>query len=117
MRRIGSNCAFADITTDEIYRDHLLSSVLNERVMDKLLEQRDLTLEKALDIIRNSDIKAEQAKAWNSIGDTDVYAARKCTRKRQWGKPGNEAERIQPTGTVVNCSFCAKTHDRGKCPV
>ena len=100
-----------------------MSSVLNERVRDNLLEQRDLTLEKALDIIRISDIKAEQAKACHSIGDTDMHAIRKSTRTRQWAKRGNEAERTRPreatratTGMVVNCLFCGKTHDRGKCP-
>ena len=123
LRRIGTNCAFEDITTDEIYRDHLVSSVRDERVRDRLLEQRELTLEKALDIIRSSEIKAEQAKAWHSIGDTDVHAMKKGTRTKQWGKRGSEAERIRPrettratTGVVVNCSFCGKTHDRGKCP-
>ena len=59
LHRIGTNCAFDVITTDEIYRDHLVSSVLDERVRDKLLEKRDLALEKALDIIRNSEVKAE----------------------------------------------------------
>ena len=108
--RIGSNCAFADIMTDEIYRDHLVSSVMDERVRDRLLEQRDLTLERALDIIRSSEIKAKQAKAWYSIGDMDVHAMRKGTRTKQWRKRGNEAERIRPretrratTGIVVNC--------------
>ena len=101
------------------YRDHFVSSVLNERVRDKL---RDLSLEKALDIIRISEIKAEQAKAWNSIGDTDMHAMRKGTRTKRWGKHGNEAERRPretnrtTTGIVVNCSFCGKTHDRGKYP-
>ena len=116
LRRIGTNCAFEDITTDEIYRDHLVSSVRDDRVRDRLLEQRDLTLEKALDIIRSSEIKAEQAKAWNSIGDTDVHTNETA------GKRGSEAERIRPretrrttTGIVVNCSCCGKTHDRGKC--
>ena len=74
LRRIGTNCAFDVITTDEIYRDHLVSIVLDERVRDKLLEKQDLTLEETLDIIRNSEVKAERAKAWSSIGDTDVHA-------------------------------------------
>ncbi|KAI0222010.1 hypothetical protein LSAT2_026731, partial [Lamellibrachia satsuma] len=59
LHRIGTNCAFDVITTDKIYRDHLVSSVLDEKVRDKLLEKRDLALEKALDIIRNSEVKAE----------------------------------------------------------
>ena len=36
ISRIRSNCAYADVTTDKIYRDHLVSSVLNEGVRDKL---------------------------------------------------------------------------------
>ena len=62
LRRIRTNCAFDVITTDEIYHDHLVSSVLDERIRDKLLEKRGLTLEKTLDIIRNSEVKAERAK-------------------------------------------------------
>ena len=61
LRRIGTNCAFGDITIDEIYRDHLVSSVRDERVRHRLLEQRELTLEKALDIIRSSEIKDEKS--------------------------------------------------------
>ena len=101
LRRLRSNCAFAAMTTDKMYRDHLVSNVLNERVRDKLLEQCDLTLEKTLDIIRSSEIKAEQAKAWNSIGDMDMLAMRKGTRTRQWGKHGNEAERRPREATQV----------------
>ena len=67
-----------------------------------------------MDIISSSEIKAEQAKAWNSIGDRHA--------RDEWGKRGNEAECIRPTreatratiGIVVNCSFCEKTHDRSK---
>ena len=47
------------ISTDEIYRDHFVSSVLNEKVRDTLLEQRDLTFEKEMNNIKCSGIKAE----------------------------------------------------------
>ena len=57
---------FNVITTDEIYCDHLVLSILDERVYDKLLEKHDLMLEKALNILRNSEVKAERAKAWSS---------------------------------------------------
>ncbi|RLJ22808.1 hypothetical protein DJ031_00240, partial [bacterium endosymbiont of Escarpia laminata] len=123
LRRIGTNCAFDEITMDEIYRDHLVSSVIDERVRNQLLEKRDVTLEKALDIIRNSEVKAERAKAWNSVGDVDVHSMKKNTRTRQFAKHGSEADHARPrekmyakTSTVVNCSFCGKTHERGKCP-
>ena len=61
--------------------------------------------------------------SYNSIGETDVHAMRKCTRMKHREKHGNEAERIRPretrratTGIVVNCLFCGKTHTRSKCP-
>ena len=53
MRKIGANCAFDEITSDEIYRDHLVSGVYKDSVREKLLERREL----ALDIIRNSEIQ------------------------------------------------------------
>ena len=47
---------------------------------------------------------------------------RKGTRPKQFGKRGSEAKRARPrerthmkTGTVVNCTFCGKTHDNGQC--
>ena len=82
------------------------------RVRDKLLERGDLTQEKAFDIIRNSEAKAERAKAWSSIGDTDVHAMGKGTRPKQFGKRGSVAERARPrerphakTGTVLTVCF------------
>ena len=59
MPKIGANCAFDEITSDEIYRVHLVSGVYEDSVREKLLERRELTLETVLDIIRNSEIKIE----------------------------------------------------------
>ena len=55
--------------------------------------------------------------------DTDVHAMRKGTRPKQFGKRGSKPKRARPrertqskTGTVVNCTLCGKTPDKGKCP-
>lgn len=54
LRRIGTKCAFNRIKKDEAYHDPLISRVMDERVREKLTENRDLTLEEVPNLIRNS---------------------------------------------------------------
>ena len=109
MRKIGANCAFDEITSDEIYRDHLVSSVYKDSVREKLLERRELTLETALDIIRNSEIKIEHAKAWNNVDDTDICNSVNRHNDKQSAK--KRFEKANENADFVNdCSYCGMRH-------
>ena len=114
MRKIGANCAFDEITSDEIYRDHLVSGVYKDSVREKLLERRELTLEMALDIIRNSEIKIERAKAWNNVDDTGICNSVNRHNDKQSAK--KRFEKANENADFVNdCSYCGMRHAKGKC--
>ena len=66
--RLSEHCGFLNLR-DSLIRDRLILGVKNDRARKKLLEQKDLALDKALDIpwtqeltdIRASDMTTEKA--------------------------------------------------------
>ena len=63
---LSEYCGFATLR-DSLIRDRLILGVKNDRARKKLLEQEDLTLDKALDILRTAELR---------------YAHQKFPRKR-----------------------------------
>jgi len=69
LMRLSEHCGFMNLR-DSLIRDRLILGVKNDRARKKLLEQKDLTLDKALDILRAqgltdlraSDMTTEEAK-------------------------------------------------------
>ena len=60
LMRLSEHCGFLNLR-DSLIRDRLILGVKNDRARKKLLEQKDLALDKALDILRTqelSDIRA-----------------------------------------------------------
>ena len=101
LRTIGRNCEFDTITVDEIYRDQLVSGISEHKVRDKLLERRSFTLEDAIDIIRNSEIKLERHKAWKVDHDVSQESEINAIRKTHWKR---------------ECIRCGYDHGDRRCP-
>ena len=58
--RLSEYCGFATLR-DSLIRDRLILGVKNDRARKKLLEQKDLTLDKALDILRTAELTEMRA--------------------------------------------------------
>ena len=55
LMRLSEYCGFATLR-DSLIRDRLILGIKNDRVRKKLLEEKNLTLDKALDILRTTEL-------------------------------------------------------------
>ena len=134
--RLSEHCGFLNLR-DSLIRDRLILGVKNDRARKKLLEQKDLALDKALDILRTqeltdiraSDMTTEEAnvnrvklkKTKTPKTQTEDTTSHKQTsgRKRTppWkskGKDSGNPNNVCPW----ECKFCGAVHEMKKsgCP-
>ena len=60
---LEKNYAFSSSTLEEILRDRLIFGISNEATQEKLLQERDLTLEKTDEICRAAEVTQTRLKA------------------------------------------------------
>ena len=75
LRKISSDCEFADLR-DGLIRDRIVCGVRDDGIRARLLREGDLTLQKALDVCRASELSSSQVKMLNS-GASEVHAVKK----------------------------------------
>ena len=79
--RVFEYCGFATLR-DSLIRDRLILEVKNDRARIKLLESKDLTVDKALDILRTAEL-------------TEIRASEKCGKEGHFAKNVATAQSIK----------------------
>ena len=96
---------------DELVRDRLVSGIQNDRIREKLLSKKDLTLTKAIQLLKSSEatqMQAQDMAAPSEMGTVQVIKSRKQ-------KPSNERKLTQPGGKVYkHCWYCGRKHELKK---
>lgn len=64
LKSKAKDCEFGDLH-DSLIRDRIVCGIREDQLKDRLLKETDLTLEKAIDICRASEITSSQMKALN----------------------------------------------------
>ncbi len=88
----SKDCEFAG-NEDDMIRDKLVFSINDTRLKERLLRDTDLTLRKAIEICRSSELAKTQIQVMQSspiVHDTSVEALRKGTGKN--GQDGTKAK-------------------------
>ena len=65
LRKFASSCKFETLT-DELIRDKLVIGILDRGTKGKLLREKSLTLDKAIDIARSNEITSKQLETMKS---------------------------------------------------
>ena len=111
LRILSKSCVFGDLT-DSFIKDRLVSRVKQYTVRSRLLQEADLTLEKAVDICRAAETSTQQLKAMQGmLAEGNVDIVRKKVFKN---KPRNRAENKTVTSQISG--KCGYKHDPRKCP-
>ena len=102
---------------DELIRDRLVSGIQNDRVREKLLSKTDLTLTKAIQLLKSSEATQLQAQDMATPETNAVQTVRTPQHKfRSEQKPplqaGNSRRPQKP------CRYCGKKHEfrKNACP-
>ncbi|KAI2648690.1 Transposon Ty3-G Gag-Pol polyprotein [Labeo rohita] len=122
VRSLYELAEFCDFraTKDEQIRDRIVIGIADSNVSEKLQLEPDLTLEKAIQIARQSElIKTQSADIRGACDVSEVGCKPKHTKqfkKHQGGKYRNPDSKQRDESSKVNCSRCARAHEYGACP-
>ena len=124
----AKNCDFCECMRKQLIRDRLVVGVKDASVRKLLLQKRDLTLEKAVDICRGAEATAAQLQKMNTEKE-DVnkvkYHDRKKRPKMRTEKHEDRRERKYTNEDrrerryTKECRYCGKLHsfdDKKNCP-
>ena len=132
MYELSEHADFAD--RESTIRDRLVLGLLDEELSEKLQLESELTLTKATQLARQSELVKIQIREQRGLAHSSVDAVRgggsghpkrqyqarsggTCSKRGQ-GR-GQELQSKQSTGarnSIQNCYFCASSHLRRQCP-
>ncbi|KAM7285148.1 uncharacterized protein ISCGN_032110 [Ixodes scapularis] len=95
----SKSCNFG-VLVESMLRDQTVYGIQNKKLREKLLREKDLTLEKAVDFCKSAEISERQNKTWETP-DTLVEPV----TRRERNSPGRR-----------KCQYCSSMHEPRKCP-
>ena len=125
LHEIAEHCQFND--KSEQIRDRLVIGIRDKDVSEKLQLRADLTLEKAIEIARNSELVKSQIKDLESKS-LDAVKAKPVIKPKpgfnfnrtNQGQRGGAQRRPNATGQrsepKYTCANCNRVHPQGQCP-
>ena len=113
LRKQAAKCDFAE--PENMLRDKLVFAHRSDAVRERLLREKELNLQKALDICRAAEASHQQARQMGQMAPTAKEpaeaAAARVDQVRTQSYPGKKKQHIKKK----ECKFCGKTHGH-KCP-
>ena len=122
LRALVRSCKFRDLE-ESLLRDQIVKGIRDDAVRRKLLQTRELNLQKAIDICRASEMSSRQLKEMKP--SDDVHKVIESRKPRPAGRSGSERNhhatqrnRDISRQTGRSCKFCGKQHEFKKelCP-
>lgn len=101
----SSKCEFG-ILHDSLLKDKIIIGMKNDTVREKLLSEADLTLVRAIQVCRASELASKQLKEFQKYEEPSVNAFKKHT-----GSKNKSAKNEN-----FDCKRCGKKHGPKECP-
>ena len=114
LRQLASSCNFRDFA-ERMLRDQVVSGLSDDAVRQKLLQEKELTLRKCIELCRVQEASAAQARSM--AGDAEVQQV--SGGRRNKGPPSKKGKPKQNSyAGDRECMYCGKGHKQGKqhCP-
>ena len=83
-------CKYGNLK-DELIRDRLVSGIKDDRIREKLLSKKDLTLQKAIEILRTSQVAQFQGRDMAAEQDVIIKAIKRDSKPTGDGNSPTEA--------------------------
>ena len=124
VKLLSKNCNFCN--TDDCFgsllRDRIVSGISRDDVREKLLAEKTLTLDKAVEICRSMEKAQEGVTELRKVGNSDVdrigYYQSRYSKNIQQQPGGSAANDGKRDNLILKCKFCSKQHKFGRnsCP-
>ena len=110
LKLLSMDCEYGELR-EEMICDRLVVGVYSEEVKEKLLQQPDLTLQKATEIIKAIEGSKQHVK---TIGSEHSLNEVRCkTQKKQVAK---QQHKLKQADNSKECTKCGRKHTQGQCP-
>ena len=129
LRKLASSCEFGTLT-DELIRDKLVIGINDGGTKGKLLREKSLTLDKAVDIARSNEITSKQLESMKSdttappkeevnlvgkeMGNNFKKQSNYKFKPRKNRFPNKRKQKADPGNR--KCKNCGTHHKRNECP-
>ena len=120
IRRLARTCNFSAVG-DSLIRDRIVVGIREDSTRHKLLQVRDLTLVKAIDICKASEAASEQLKAMSGADQVQALhsSSRGLTRSKPRAREAQDASlNRHERNRLITCKYCNRKHEFGReaCP-
>ena len=115
LRQLAERCEFESITPNQILRDKLVFGIRDSKVRERLLREKNLSLEKTDEICRSHETMVQQMRV---VGDAPLSIAdagnvNSVSKKPKRGKRSRGRESRNANTRGNSCDFCGREDDEG----
>ena len=105
LRTMAKSCNFCDCLHDQLIRDRMFLGVRDQQTRKKLLQERNLTLQRCIDICKSAEITSSQLKSMGGQAE-EIHKVNFSKKKTDGGS------------REIDCKFCGLRHQKikEKCP-
>ena len=125
LRNLTKNCNFCECLSDTLLRDRIVIGIRDNSVRKKLLETKNLTAQKCVDICRAAEVTEARMRTMTSATE-QVHRVGKAAsgssgrHRKPPAKTRGQPKKSSQTSSAdkITCRFCCYEHvrDRDKCP-
>ena len=112
LRKLCETCEFGTLK-NSLIKDRIVLGVNNTKTRERLLRVPDLTLQKALDVVRSAEATDMQMK---ELDDSSVHGIGREKNKSTDKKTPSDNEEKRPPSKKFNCGNCGTRHGARECP-
>lgn len=112
LRKLCETCEFGTLK-NSLIKDRIVLGVNNTKTRERLLRVPDLTLQKALDVVRSAEATDMQMK---ELDDSSVHGIGREKNKSTDKKTPSDNEQKRPPSKKFNCGNCGTRHGARECP-
>ena len=112
LRAIGEHCAFGD-TLEDMIRDRLVCGINNPRIQRRLLQESDLTYDKAFEKTQSMEVAAQDVA--NMTTETKQPPVNNIRHKSGFSEHADHTTSQSTSGVTVECYRCGGNHYATKC--
>ena len=117
LRNLAQSCNFCKCLHDSLIRDQIVIGIRDNATRKRLLQERQLTLSKAIDTCRGAEATASQLKTIGGQQEAPVHKV-KTRPKPKLSYMKRDRKQSDKPESKVECKFCGYTHvpEKLKCP-
>ncbi|CAB4006143.1 Hypothetical predicted protein [Paramuricea clavata] len=120
LKLLAKNFNFGSLE-DELIKDRVVHGIKSERVRERLLRERELTLDKALKVFQINEKSEEQLKVLNDVQSVKAIGKHNKSGNYRSKLDANRRRDFKHNGgnkqeQVSCCGKCGKSHPAKECP-